>query len=223
MRKSLTLPLELHNLINNMQGWILNFGIYLSIFFNLTNFQRVNQHQAMWKLQGRMKETFWLWQDNGHVTDLCQKMVFVSASISPTHVKDSLMSHWVGTLGTTTSSHPISLSWSIHLRAGESNFSIHTRYLPSLPKFYSVLFFYTCLFFSSFFQKFRTICIYQNSPWVSRAAGPRYFPARDVRAHSDVSLGINTSRGHAEICRREKNKITYVQFVWGVRQNSVGS
>lgn len=178
MRKSLTLPLELHNLINNTQGWILNFGIYLSIFFNLTHFQRVNQHQAMWKLQGRMKETFWLWQDNGHVTDLCQKMVFVSASISPTHVKDSLMSHWVAMLGTTTSSHPIGLSWSIHLRAGESNFSIHTGHLPSLLKFYSVLFFYTCLFFSSFFPEISYHMHLSKLSLGEQSCWPQVFPSK---------------------------------------------
>lgn len=78
--------------------------------------------------------------------------------------------------------------------------------------------------FSYFSDRNFVSCVFtKSSPWVSRAAGPRYFLGRKVWTHGDVLLGINASRGHTKICRQEKHKTRSVRFVWGVKQSSVGS
>lgn len=192
----------------------------------------MNQHKALYKPVARMKEMFWLLRDSRYVQDLCQNTAFVSGcqTISPTHVKDLLTNHWVGTFGmgtfgTTTSSYPIHPSWSLFLRNRENNFSVHMIYVL-ISQLYtsSVLLLMHLPYFSSFYVRNFLSCVFtKSSPGVSRAAGPRCFPGRKVWTHGDVLLGINASRGHAKIRRQEKNKIWSVRFVWGVKQNSVGS
>lgn len=136
-------------------------------------------------------------------------------TISPTRVKDLLGNHWVGTFGTTTSSHPTHPSWSFCFRAGENNFSVHMICsLTSQLYTSSALLLMHLPLFSSFSDRNFVSCVFtKSSPCVSRAAGPRYFPGRKVWTHGDVLLGINASRGHTKICRQEKHKTRSVRFV----------
>lgn len=180
-----------------------------------------------------MKEMFWLFKDCRYVLDLCQNMVFVRGcqTNSPTRVKDLLTNHWVGTFGmgtfgTTTSSHPTHASWSLCLRAGEKNFSVHMM-CALISQLYtsSALFLVHLPLFSSFFlsEISHRVHLPKALPEWAELLAPGYFPGRKVWTHGDVLLGINASRGHTKIRRQEKNKIRSVRFVWGVKQNSVGS
>lgn len=53
------------------QNEFLIFVIYVPFLSHLTDFQSINQHQAL-KFVARMKEMFWLFKDSRYRLDLCQ-------------------------------------------------------------------------------------------------------------------------------------------------------
>lgn len=129
-------------------------------------------------------------------------------TMSPTVSKTRWQAIGWACLGPPPPATPVDPSESLHCRAGESNFSIHTRCaLNSQLYRSSALLLKHLPYFNSFSRNFVSHAFTKNSPWLSRAAGPRYFPAKKVWAHGGVSLRINASRGHTKICRREKMKL----------------
>ena len=101
-------------------------------------------------------------------------------TISPTHVKDLLTSHWVGTLGATTSSHPrrpflepLPQGWGVQFQHPHET----CPRLTALPKFCSVANAPALFFF--FFQIFRITCIYQKLSLGKQSCWPQVFPSEE--------------------------------------------
>lgn len=70
----------------------------------------------------------------------------------------------------------------------------------------------------SYFRNFSS-CAFTKTTLPRRAE----LLAPGVPSKGALSRQRSATRGHAEMRGWEKNEITYVQFVWGVRRNSVGS
>lgn len=152
------------------------------------------------------------WWPGGHKT------------ISPTPVKDLLMSHCVGILGTTTSSYPCE-PFLVPLPYGWGEQFQHPYemcpHLTALPKFSSVA--NAPALFPFFSQKVCNMCIYQKLSLGEQSCRPQVLPSEEGFSTWQCVIRNKCQQRARQDMQMGKNKITCVHFVWGVRQNSVGS
>lgn len=170
---------------------------------------------------------FWLFKDSRYVLDLYQNMVIASGCQTTAKPLSKTCCQTIGwaRLGWAhlgPAATPPTLPGASVLGEQFQCSQDRCSHLAALHESCSIVNAPAFIFFF-FCQKFRIGCVYQKLSWVSRAAGPRYFPGNKAWTHGDVLLGINASRGHTKICRQEKNKIGSLGFVWGVKRNSVAS
>lgn len=153
-----------------------------------------------------MKEMFWLWQENRYLIDSCKMMVFVSVWQSPNHPFYPCQRLIDKPLGG---------------HAWEGNFSIHTR-CALISQLYrnSALLLTHLPFFSLLFPEIsHRVHLTETLPGWAELLAPGISSEGDLRC---VIKNKCQQRARQDT-QSGKNKIPYVQYVWGVKQNSVGS